>query len=470
MNNLLYPTVSENWVFKGTTNAPFLYDIWNTRKIISLTTSQYNLLKKCNGRLTIKNINDSYDSLSLPQILLYLSKLENLGVIEFHKEGHPPRHYPSLGDFPPLNSLHWEITKKCNSHCLHCYQQKYKVSDQPDLSKYDLFDVVDQLKDANILKLAISGGEPLLVDYLFELLEYIEKNNIYVSSILTNGLLIDDKVVQNALTLKSKPDFFISLDGADPVTAMTIRGFKEPQAKRVFNKLINNIKMCIDAGLDVTINTVIHKDNVHNLDRLYLLIKNLGVSTWRIALGKEVGECVNNLNRFKIDLPIVFKAYKKLIINHLNDRKRNKIDNDFVLQIEHFFRLDVFSRLSPSSTESSICDYEGKVSSCCLKPNGDVVPCALMTDFVFGNILKSSLIDIWISKKMRDFKEMKIKHVSACKGCDFLEICCAGCRANAAFIHDGDLLSKDDLSCASIAFFVNEIKPLLAEYNICLRF
>ncbi len=99
----------------------------------------------------------------------------------------------------PLFGFQWHITDRCNLRCKHCYQQDYSGSSELDFT--GLRDIADEIirtlskwnKKGDI---AITGGEPLLKEEMFPLIQYLESaEEIESLDILTNGTLLDSKVV-----------------------------------------------------------------------------------------------------------------------------------------------------------------------------------------------------------------------------------------------------------------------------------
>ncbi|MFO0733882.1 MAG: radical SAM protein [Nitrospiraceae bacterium] len=58
----------------------------------------------------------------------------------------------------------WEVTCRCNLHCVMCYTDCFNVPEQirRELPLSDLLRILDQLAEAGTLELCITGGEPLM--------------------------------------------------------------------------------------------------------------------------------------------------------------------------------------------------------------------------------------------------------------------------------------------------------------------
>lgn len=88
------------------------------------------------------------------------------------------------------------ITSRCNMRCAGCYSQ-IEHCDEPDLLTTDDWKrIIDNIADAGIQSVIISGGEPFLRDDLLELIEYMKiQRNISRVDCITNGLAEYEKYV-----------------------------------------------------------------------------------------------------------------------------------------------------------------------------------------------------------------------------------------------------------------------------------
>lgn len=89
----------------------------------------------------------------------------------------------------------WIIIGGCNLKCIHCYGN---IEQLPNivLSTTDCLFIADKIIEANIMRVTISGGEPMLRDDIFCIIQKFYDNNI--SIILgTNGTFIQKENVCN---------------------------------------------------------------------------------------------------------------------------------------------------------------------------------------------------------------------------------------------------------------------------------
>lgn len=97
----------------------------------------------------------------------------------------------------------------------------------------------------NNIEISLFGGEPLLFhDYIFSFFEWLNNEMpdvSYFSSIVTNGALLDGKMVQSLLKYKCR-SIQITIDGCKKVHDQN-RIFKN--GKETYNLLIENINNCV---------------------------------------------------------------------------------------------------------------------------------------------------------------------------------------------------------------------------------
>ena len=87
------------------------------------------------------------------------------------------------------------LTNKCNLRCRHCCQDA-GYTKYVEYSKREWEKVIDLLFSYfDFDNIMISGGEPLIVDYMFDIVSYIEhKKKSMKFTLMTNGLLIDKNI------------------------------------------------------------------------------------------------------------------------------------------------------------------------------------------------------------------------------------------------------------------------------------
>ena len=162
----------------------------------------------------------------------------------------------------PLNGT-FELSPVCNYSCRMCYVRKTQTEVQNSprkiLTLEDWRRIAKEARDAGMLELLLTGGEPLLWPDFWKLYEELADMGFLVS-INTNGSLIDEKAI---IRFRQRPPqkINITLYGASDETYRRLC-----RVDGVFTKVDNAIRGLMEAGLTVKINCSLTPDNVQDLD------------------------------------------------------------------------------------------------------------------------------------------------------------------------------------------------------------
>ncbi|MCA9460318.1 MAG: radical SAM protein [Nanoarchaeota archaeon] len=245
----------------------------------------------------------------------------------------------------------WEITHKCNYACNHCCVDAVK-SQIKELSKEKVFMGIDNLVDFGLEAIYFSGGEPLLKEDFYDILEYtgnkISPNNI---TIATNGKFITEEVAKKLSDLNIG-SVLVSLDGHDPKTAQDFRNFSG-----TYDFAINAIKLLTEKNIKVRVGVVIWKGNENYLEEFVKVGLKYGVDNiffgWLVPVGtKEVHSLGVEKERF-------FE-----IASELKDLKE-KYQNEIKV---------TYHRFEEINDNCNNCQAGKKILH--LLPNGEVTPCS----------------------------------------------------------------------------------------------
>lgn len=92
-----------------------------------------------------------------------------------------------------LKSLHIEVSNVCNEKCVHCYLTQNKTH---RLMEEKLFyKIVEDARNANVINITLSGGEPLAHHKISKFLSKCRKLDFSVN-LLSNLTLLDDEIIQ----------------------------------------------------------------------------------------------------------------------------------------------------------------------------------------------------------------------------------------------------------------------------------
>ena len=163
----------------------------------------------------------------------------------------------------PLKAM-FEVTYRCNFQCIHCYVVRDK--EKKELPTGEVKAVLDELRSNGCFHIGFTGGEPLMREDIFEILDYAKSGGFRIS-LLTNGFLINKKIAGRIASLGTSLNRVdISILGANKETFESITG-----KKGSFAKAMCSMRLLKDAGADVQIKSVLMKPNQHE----FVKIRNL---------------------------------------------------------------------------------------------------------------------------------------------------------------------------------------------------
>ncbi len=155
----------------------------------------------------------------------------------------------------------WNITRACNLKCVHCYNDSGASKADDELSTGQAKAVLDDLSQFNVPSILFSGGEPLMRPDLFELIGYAVEQGLR-AVISTNGTLITADVAKR-IKQHGVSYVGISLDGIGDINDK-FRG-----VAGAFNRAVEGIKNCQDAGIRIGLRLTLTKRNVQDMESLF---------------------------------------------------------------------------------------------------------------------------------------------------------------------------------------------------------
>ncbi len=185
--------------------------------------------------------------------------------------------------------VQWHLTDRCNLRCKHCYYSDAPIKDLPPEQLKGIFD--KYLK--SILKwklkgtICLIGGEPILRDDFFELLDYIytrwKEHPIFSAPFMSNGVRIDEEFISRLEPYSAiVPQIQVSLDGTCEETHGFIRG------KGSFEKAKKGLRLLHENGFGTALHFVVSKTNYKDAFDVMKLGDELKVT--RVTVSRLVPE------------------------------------------------------------------------------------------------------------------------------------------------------------------------------------
>ena len=110
-----------------------------------------------------------------------------------------------------LLSVSFDITRKCNLKCKHCYYKNRNVGVDYLSSIERAFEVAQKLSELNVMEIVICGGEPLCSDYIVDFLRFLKERDVMIR-LLTNGILIDQYIGELSCLFDNNDVLQVSID------------------------------------------------------------------------------------------------------------------------------------------------------------------------------------------------------------------------------------------------------------------
>ena len=165
---------------------------------------------------------------------------------------------------PPGPVVIWNLIRRCNLTCKHCYSISADKDFPGELNTQEVFKVMDDLKDARVPVLILSGGEPLLRADIFDIARRAKGMGFYVG-LSSNGTLIDESNI-DAIDEIGFDYVGVSLDGI----GATHDHFRRKQG--AFEASMHGIRLCRERGIKVGVRYTMTEDNAHDLPALLRLV------------------------------------------------------------------------------------------------------------------------------------------------------------------------------------------------------
>lgn len=163
------------------------------------------------------------------------------------------------------SSITITTTMKCNARCRYCYENNVCKNDFNEAHFNKLFEFLKEKSANKTLNLCWFGGEPLLNTKLIDdITAKLQKNGIdYASYIITNGSLLNDKIIYEKLGEWNVRCMQITFDGTKEVYEKIKNYINKEDGD--YYKIISNIIKVSKQGIAINIRLNINPDNYKNI-------------------------------------------------------------------------------------------------------------------------------------------------------------------------------------------------------------
>ena len=321
-----------------------------------------------------------------------------------------------------------ELTHRCPLHCVYCSNPQELESRATELSTAEWSRVFKEAANAGVLQADFTGGEPLARSDIEELLRAARAAGLYVN-LITSGLPMDEHKL-DALIGAGLDHLQLSFQGATADIAEEISGSKTHAQK------IQVVEWLKARRLALTLNFVIHRRNIHQLEDMLAIAESSSATRVEFANVQYYGWAFANRasllpTRAQLDASLV-------ALKAAQERLRGKLRIEYVVP-----------------------DYYAKYPKACMggwgrklmliTPSGDALPChaaRVIPGLRFENVKERSLAEIWNSSEaFRKFRGEDWMQ-EPCKTCERREVDFGGCRCQALLLA-GDAAATDPVCMLS---------------------
>jgi len=181
-----------------------------------------------------------------------------------------------------MKELDIKVGYSCNNRCVFCLNK-----DKRSFRQYPITILKNNIANVSkkgCQKLIISGGEPLISKYFFEIVEFAKEKGIKRIEVQTNARMLYYENLVKRLEQFRPIGFLVSFHFPNVML------YKKYCLADGFDQVVSGIKNLIKYNLSFTINTVIMKPNLPYLEKMLLFLKKLGVKRvqYRFIDGKNV--------------------------------------------------------------------------------------------------------------------------------------------------------------------------------------
>jgi radical SAM protein with 4Fe4S-binding SPASM domain len=381
--------------------------------------------------------------------MLPVSKLINGGV----SSGDVLRHARSTATLPP-SLIHfsedkkpvvvWNVTRRCNLHCIHCYSVSEDRVYPGELSTEEGLRLIDDVAAFGAPTMIFSGGEPLMRLDLFQLAAYARRRGLRCV-LSTNGTLIWEAVAER-IRDAGFAYVGISLDGIGAAHDK-VRG-----RLGAFDESLAGIRRCRDRGVKVGVRFTLHRKNADQLPAVLDLLEREDIPRFCLYHLAYAGRG-ERMRRFDLD-PVATRAAVDYLFRRAQDFHRRGLDKDILTVDNHADNPYLYLWLRQREPERAaevrrLLAWNGGnqsgVAIASVDPLGGVHADVFSWLYSFGNVRERPFSAIWPDRthpRMAVLKDRRPHLKGRCRACRFVDLCNGNLRARAES-YFGDFLAPD---------------------------
>ena len=345
---------------------------------------------------------------------------------------------------PPGPVVIWNLIRRCNLRCKHCYSISGDVNFPGELTTREVFQVMDELKDFKVPVLILSGGEPLLRRDILDISRRAKQMGFY-TGLSTNGALISVHNISGIADIGY--DYVgISLDGIG-ATHDKFRG-----KEGCFKDSLDGVRLCKAHGIKVGLRFTVTMDNYRELPALLDLSDEEGVDKFYVSHLVYAGR--GNKNRMDDAQWAVTRDSMEMLFERAWSYIERGEEKEFVTgnnDADGVFLYFWVKRRFPQVAEhirAKLAQWGGNASGvnvANIDNLGNVHPDTFWWHYDLGNVKQRPFSQIWTDVSdpvMAGLKQRPRSIGGRCGKCRYFDICGGNTRVRALQL-TGDPWAED---------------------------
>lgn len=328
-----------------------------------------------------------------------------------------------MSDIQPPLAMLAELTHRCPLQCPYCSNPVALSRRSEELGTDEWIDVLEQAAALGVLQVHLSGGEPTARNDLEALVAGARAAGLY-SNLITAGVLLTRERLA-ALQAAGVDHVQLSIQDSDAANADHIGHCQDGHARK-----LEVARWVRELGLPLTVNAVVHRQNLDHLGDIIALARRLDAHRLEIANVQYYGWALENRAVLMPTRDQVERA--SAVAEQARERYRGQMAIDYVVP-------DYFARRPKRCMDGWGSRFFA------VTPRGHVLPChaaETITGMTFSSVRDHRLAWIWrhdtAFNRFRGTDWMP----EPCRGCEHRERDLGGCRCQA-FALTGDAGATD---------------------------
>jgi heme d1 biosynthesis radical SAM protein NirJ len=327
----------------------------------------------------------------------------------------------------------WNLIRRCNLTCKHCYTTSADINFPGELSTSEVFTVMDDLKSFHVPVLILSGGEPLLRKDIFGIALRAKQMGFYVG-LSSNGTLITEDNI-DAIDAIGFDYVGISIDGMRE----THDAFRRSEGS--FDASLRGVRLCRERGIKVGLRFTLTQDNVDDFPGMLKLMEDEDVDKFYLSHLNYGGR--GNRNRKDDAVHAMTRQVMDALFEKCLERLRSGRPAEFVTgnnDADGVYLLNWVRRRFPEHVDTihaRLRQWGGNASGvniANIDNLGNVHPDTFWWHYTLGNLRERPFSDIWSDLSdplMAGLKQSPRPVEGRCAACGYLDICNGNTRVRA---------------------------------------